>query len=342
MGDEEEVPGPPPLPKVLIVVTSKAALADESPTGLWLGDVARACEMLSAHGYEFDFASPEGTAVVDQISIDKGSKESVEWYTDDMKAAIAENKKLADIVEGGTATADYKALYIAGGLGCFFDYPECAELQGLITAFYDAEKVVAAVAGGTCALLNVMAGDVKFVAEKEVTGVSTSELGAIAGMVGKAVEDFVDVQVGMEAAGAKFQVGLDMESLVVQSGVLFTGKNPPSAGDLAKAIVYYYDPIKAEFEPKREALLKSRAECVSMIEQADFNFSATLEGLKKTEKEGGAAADKIEALQTGAQSARDYRAAMLADIDAKLARNATMRQAALDAKAAAAAAEAEE
>ena len=48
------------------------------------------------------------------------------------------------------------------------------------------------------------------------------------------------------------------EEHVVIDGNLFTGQNPPSAGKLAQAVIYRFDPIKAEFEPERFSLLKER------------------------------------------------------------------------------------
>ena len=66
-----------------------------------------------------------------------------------------------------------------------------------------------------------------------------------------------------------------------------------------------------------------------------------LAALKKQEAAGGVA-DKLEMLQLKAVAQRDYRASYLADLDAKLERNAVLRQAAIDAAAAAAAAAAAE
>ena len=43
MGDEEEVPAGPKVPKCLMVLSSCAAFPDESVTGYWAGDAARAC-----------------------------------------------------------------------------------------------------------------------------------------------------------------------------------------------------------------------------------------------------------------------------------------------------------
>ena len=119
-------------------------------------------------------------------------------------------------------------------------------------------------------------------------------------------------------AGKLYKVAAE----VVTVGDLITGSD---AAVIATHVVYYFDTIKATFEPPRLAMLAERAALVQEIEEAEFNFTAKLGSLKE-------AAD-IEALQMKSQVGRDYRAAKLGDLDVQLSRNATMRQAALDAKA---------
>ena len=131
--------------------------------------------------------------------------------------------------------------------------------------------------------------------------------------------------------------------MVVKSGLIITGKNPASAASAATAVVYHYDAIKAEFEPPRISMVKARAALVAEIEGAEKMFVEKLAHLKKEETAGAAGtADKIAELQSLSQVGRDFRADKLKDLDMQLERNAAMRQAALDAKAAAEAAAAEE
>ena len=102
------------------------------------------------------------------------------------------------------------------------------------------------------------------------------------------------------------------------------------------------DPIKAEYEPPRLALLKEREIVVAAIKAATEAFEGELAPLKKQEAAGQSVADKIESLVSKAAAGRDYQMGALADLDAKLERNAIMRQMALDKAAEAAAAAAEE
>ena len=123
------------------------------------------------------------------------------------------------------------------------------------------------------------------------------------------------VQDALVGAGGRFQVGLPEVAQVVTSGMLMMGQNTPSAAKLATTIVYQFDPIKATFEPPRLALLKQRAALVDEIGAAEAAFVDELAGLKKQEAAGQDVAGKLGEMQLKAVAGRDYRAAMLADVD---------------------------
>lgn len=326
MADEEEVPVGPKVPKCLIVLTSCTALPDESATGYWAGDVARPCIEFAKHGWECDFASITGTAAADPMSLDMATAETKAWMTEEKTALLAASKPLVG-AEKPLAEADYGAIFLAGGFGAFYDFAECSELQALVSAFYDAGKPVAAVSSATYALA-FTGGDVKLLAGKKCTGMSTEEMAA----TGKAeVCAGKDCQLAMSEAGGLFQVGVTMAPLVVSAGNLFTGKNPLSSAPLATAIVYYCDPIKAEFEPPRLSLLAKREKVVEALEAMELNFVAKL-GAADT-------AEKADEIQMKSVVAKTYYSSALADLDTQLERNASFRQKSLDARAAAAAAE---
>ena len=158
MGDEEETPAPPKLPKALLVLSS-AAPADDTPGGYSAPSVAAAYAEFVKHGWEVGFASPDGTAAED------GSQPAPASWDDEKKALVTPAKITGE--DGIAATmdavlAEYDALFLIGGAGAMVDFAECAELQAMVKAFYEAEKkVVAASKKGTAALLNVDAGEAK-------------------------------------------------------------------------------------------------------------------------------------------------------------------------------------
>jgi len=51
--------------------------------------------------------------------------------------------------------ADYDAIYLPGGHGVMFDFPQSEKLASLITGFYESGKIVSAVCHGPAGLLNV-------------------------------------------------------------------------------------------------------------------------------------------------------------------------------------------
>jgi len=347
MGDEEEVAGPKPL-KVLMVLSSVETFPEGGDAiGWYLPEVVKPYKKFIEYGWEVEFASISGTAVCDPNSVTASAddEECMAFWNDAEKKALTEApKKLADIpVE--EAVANFEAIFFVGGFAALYDFPESPEVQALIKTFYESEKVVAAVCYGTIALANVLLSDeTKLLAGKTVTGFTNEETAAM----GK--ESLVAPPTGpgtpediMDAAGANFKDMGKFEEHVVIDGNLFTGQNPPSAGKLAQAVIYRFDPIKAEFEPERFSLLKERALLVKDIGENKENFGKGLAPLKKQETAGQSAADKIEVLQLKATAARDHLFALLADVDSKLERNAIKRQMAVDkADAAAKAAAAEE
>ena len=338
MGDEEEAPAGPKVFKCLMVVTSASEFLDGTPTGYYLSEVVHPYNEFLKHGWEVSFASVSGTATCDPGSVEAADAECLAfWEAEDKKALLAEPPALATIIEGGTATADYDAIYFVGGYGCAVDMPECAEAASLATAFFDAEKVVAAVCHGQ---MGLFAGETKLFADKLCTAFSNAEdekmgkLEALKGGPGTCQD--------VMGAVAKFQVGTPFDSRVIVDGKLMTGGNPASAGPLATAVVYYYDAIKAEFEPPRLALLKERDALAAEMAEAEKTFVASLAALKADEAKGTAVGPKLDELQLKATSGKLYRSGILAQLDAQIERNAVRRQAALDAAAAAAAAAAEE
>jgi len=342
MGDEEAEVVLPKVKKCLIVMTSAETLSDESPTGYYLSEVVHPYNTFIAHGWEVAFASIAGTAVADPASVEAADPETAAFWDDSAKKALLDAPtKLADIpIE--TATAEYEALYFAGGFGCMVDFAECAEAQALIKAFVEGEgKIVAAVCHGPIVFANIEAGEGKLLADKKVTAFTDVEEEAM-GKLELMTSGPGTCQTKLSAAGAKFQVGLKFEPQVVMDGNIFTGQNPASATPLATAVVYAFDPIKKEFEQPRLKMLKERELLVAAIEGAEKEFAAALDGLKKQEASGAAVADKLDELQYKTVAGREFRAAKLIDIDRQIERIAMKRKMAIDAKIAAEKAAAEE
>lgn len=358
MGDEEAPAAPVPK-QVLIVLTSTTAYPDGSPTGFWLGEATHPYFEFVKSGWEVTFASVGGSALADEASLADLDAETAAFWADEEKKALLEkapklgfttpiNEETGEPGEEAPVpteeyVAKYDAVYFCGGYGTMFDLPACEPAVALVKAMYEAGKVVAAVCHGPIILSGIVMGDeTKLLAGKECTGFTNLEEAA----QGKYEVVSKDSGPGscedtMREAGGLFKDGGVFKPNVCVAGNLMTGQNPPSAGPLAVQVCYFYDPIRGEFEPPRQALLAERAILVSEIEAAKAAFEKELAALKKQEAAGGVA-DKLEMLQMKAVAQRDYRASCLADIDSQLERNAIMRNAAIAAKAAAEAADAAE
>jgi len=334
-----------PSRKVLLVVTSVDSYPDGESTGFYLSEVVHPYNKFIAAGWTVDIASPTGTAQCDPGSVADGApgfdEEVKAFWEDSEKKALTETpKKLADIPPEEAEA--YDVLFFAGGFGCMWDLAESVETQALVKSMYEAGKVVAGVCHGVVAFVNVTLSDEsKLLAGKNVTGFTNAEekvmgkLEVVGGTCTGTCED------AMDAAGAIFKDGTEWAPCAVVDGNLMTGQNPQSAGPLAVQILYFFDKIRAEFEPEREALLAERATLASQIVAAGEAFETELATLKKQEAKGQPVAEKIEELLTKATAGRDYRAFCLANLDSQLERNALLRQKKVDEALAKAAAEME-
>jgi len=338
MGDEV-VPEGPVSKKCLIVLTSTTEYPDGSPTGFWLSEVTHPYFKFVEAGWEVTFASIGGAALADESSLEaaKDDAETMAFWNDDEKKALLEAApKLADTLAETPAEeliAKYDAIYFAGGYGTMWDLPTSEEAVALTKGMFEAGKVVAAVCHGPIILGGITLGDeTKLLAGKECTGFTNAEeekMGKYE-IVSKDSGPGSCEDVMREAGGNFIDKGVFVPNVCV-SGNLMTGQNPPSAGPLAVQVCYFYDKIRAEFEPPRFALLAERDVLVKEIETSKAAFAKELTALKKQEAAGGVA-DKIEMLQLKAIAGRDYRASRLADLDIQLERNAIMRKAKIDRK----------
>lgn len=70
----------------------------------------------------------------------------------------------------------FDAMYLAGGHRTMYDFPENTDLQAIISAHYEARKIVSAVCHGVGGLLNVRISNGKnLIADKKIIGFSWLE-----------------------------------------------------------------------------------------------------------------------------------------------------------------------
>ncbi|CAI6030248.1 type 1 glutamine amidotransferase domain-containing protein [Cohnella sp. JJ-181] len=211
--------------QVLIVVTNGKQLDGGVLAGVWWSEVAEPIEAFAARGYEVTIASPKGgEALVDPASM-KDAGESAEhsyrkWLSDTMPLRKAK-------------TQDYQAIFLAGGHGAMFDFPQDVHLQNLLTDFVTAGKPIGAVCHGVAGLVGAKLDTSNpLVENKTLTGFTNAEE-AQTPLQGRL--PFL-LETKLKELEAKFVAGPDYAEHVEVDGGLVTGQNPASSRAAAIAV----------------------------------------------------------------------------------------------------------
>ena len=220
---------------ILLIATGTGKYASGNlPTGLWLSELAHIYHRAKKQGYEITVASPKGGDVpVDPESLkplllDKISRNY--WDDPAFRRMLQHTESLNEI-----SGKMFDCIYLAGGHGTMYDFPDNAVLQSIIKSHYESDKMVAAICHGVCGLLNVrLSGGEYLVRNKELTGYSWFE--EILARREKEVP--FNLEEALKERGADYRKAfIPMTSKVVVDGNLITGQNPFSSKELAKVIL---------------------------------------------------------------------------------------------------------
>ena len=221
---------------ILLIVTSVGEYEKVGfRTGLWLGELTHFWDVANDAGFDLTIASIEGGYVpLDPESLAHdvlGELGTGKRYADrEFMKLLKDTKSVADV-----NVADYDAIYLTGGHGVMFDFPQSAKLASLITEFYESGKIVSGVCHGPAALLNVTLSNGDYlVKDKDVTGFSwrEEELAQRDETVPFSLQD------KLKDRGGKYTIADEpFGTYVVEDGRLITGQNPGSAKAVADAVV---------------------------------------------------------------------------------------------------------
>ena len=220
---------------ILLIATGTGKYASGNlPTGLWLSELTHIYHRAKKQGYEITVASPKGGDVpVDPESLkplllDKISRNY--WDDPAFRRMLQHTKSLNEI-----SGKMFDCIYLAGGHGTMYDFPDNAVLQSIIKSYYESDKMVAAICHGVCGLLNVrLSGGEYLVRNKELTGYSWFE--EILARREKEVP--FNLEEALKERGADYRKAfIPMTSKVVVDGNLITGQNPFSSKEIAKLIL---------------------------------------------------------------------------------------------------------
>ena len=222
-------------PAIAIIATSHAEMGDTGePTGVWLEELTAPYYAFLDAGHDVHVFSIAGGAIpIDPRSLGEDAKkdESVARYlSDDTARDLFANTKDVAAVD----LADYAAVFLPGGHGTMFDYPESDRLADLLGKAMDAGKTVAAVCHGPAGLVNATLEDgISIVKGRRVAGFTNSE------EEGVGLTDAVPflLETKLKELGADYQSGPDFQPFTVRDGNLITGQNPASAAPTAEKVI---------------------------------------------------------------------------------------------------------
>ncbi|WP_135504488.1 type 1 glutamine amidotransferase domain-containing protein [Roseovarius aestuariivivens] len=221
-------------PKILIIATSADKMDNGEDTGVWLEELTTPYYAFLDAGAEVTLASIAGGKIpVDarSLSEDSHKEDSVKRYMDDdvAQADVAETPRFDEI-----DTSGFDALFLPGGHGTMFDYPENPRLSALIEAFDRAGKIIAAVCHGPAALVGPKAASgAPLVKGRKVAAFTDSEERAVG--LDEAVPFLLETK--LRELGADHQKADDFQPFAVRDGNLVTGQNPQSAGKTAMLVL---------------------------------------------------------------------------------------------------------
>ena len=223
---------------VLFVATSheRMGVLRNRKTGIWLEDFALPCDILTDAGFTVTAASPLGG----DVPVDPDSLRHPVDAGFDPAEHLARIRELlrGSIPLGEIDAEDYDALFYPGGYGSYWDLSVNSENARLLEDFIRGGKPVAAVRHGSAALLAAKTpAGLSILNGYRVTGASDDEERM------RALDRVVPFSLGrrLTNCGADYSCAAPWEPHVIRDGMLVTGQNPQSSGELAKAMVHILD-----------------------------------------------------------------------------------------------------
>lgn len=225
--------------KILLVATNTSQYASgKLATGLWLSELTHIYHAAIAKGYAMTIASPNGGS----IPIDPESLKS--FMLDGMTKAYLNDSRFMELLKRSKPLTEvlndeFDLVYLAGGHGTMYDFPNNKALQALVSRQYESGKMVAAICHGVCGLLNVkLTDDTLLIKGKTITGFNWFE----ESLASRKKEVPFNLEASLKERGADYRKAfIPMTAHVVVDGNLITGQNPFSSKKMAKVVMRELD-----------------------------------------------------------------------------------------------------
>lgn len=223
------------MSRILIIVTSVSKYENsELPTGLWLSELTHLYHSAKEQGDEVTIASPKGgNTPIDPESLkpmvlDKITKRY--WADNSFRTLLQHTKSLEEVSQ-----QQFDCVYMAGGHGTMYDFPQDATLQRIVRQHYENKKLVAAVCHGVGGLLNVRLSDGTYLVNgKTLTGFNWFE----ETLARRKKQVPFNLEQSLRDRGADYKKAfIPMTSKVLVDDNLITGQNPFSSKEIAKVVM---------------------------------------------------------------------------------------------------------
>lgn len=215
------------MKKILMVVTSVSELgAGGEPTGYNVAEAPHPWKVFRDSGHFVDFASIKG-GQPPRDTVDTDDPIQVQFTEDETTRAGLYNTARVEVVD----PEQYDAVYLVGGHGTMWDFPNNEGLQKLVGGIYNKGGVVGAVCHGPAGLLDVeLHHGLKLLSGKDVATFTNDE--EVAAGKDKVIPFFLADKLTEQGAN---HIAVDnFEENVQVSERLVTGQNPASAAGVAK------------------------------------------------------------------------------------------------------------
>ncbi len=219
--------------KALVICTSTDTFPVKgTKTGVWFGELAHFYDVVAKKQVEIDIASPRGGEVpIDPRSVDSKDELIKRYLQDEGFTGRIKNSLALNVVDPSV----YRIVYLVGGHGAMWDFPDNEELQQIVGAIYQHYGTITAVGHGVSGLLNIRLADGSwFVKDRYLTGFSNMEekLASFSSETPFYLEDkLLEKGANFTKTMIPFTEHIEMDERII------TGQNPNSARKVAQKLI---------------------------------------------------------------------------------------------------------
>ena len=217
--------------RILMVVSGYGEDAGKTRPGYEFEEFAAAYLIFVNNGLEVDVASPRGGAVEADRYNPEAAQNAMVLADEEAMAKLKNTLAISEI-----DPLDYAGVFVVGGKGAMFDFPQSKPLQAVIAQIYEQGGVISAVCHGPAALTNVQLTDGSYLVAGKAVNSFTNVEEQLFGQKWMPEFDFM-LEDRLIERGARFSASPIMLSHVAQDGRLITGQNPTSTPAVAEAVV---------------------------------------------------------------------------------------------------------